>query len=596
MRSEAYWAKRMDDLNEAMLAKGEEYIRTQNEEYEKALAKIQKQTETWYARLAKNNNVSMAEARKLLKANELREFKWTVEEYIKAGRENAVDQRWMKELENASAKVHITRLEELQTHLRNEIEQLAAKRQKGTTATLGDIYKDSYYRSIYELQKGAGVGSSFAALDDRQIDKVLAKPWAPDGSNFSARIWADRTKLVAELQKILTQDLIRGEPSDRVISDFADRMGVHRRDAERLIRTESAYFSGQSRLDAYKELGVERYKFVATLDKRTSDQCRRMDGEVIPVSEAQAGVNYPPLHVYCRSTTIPYYEDAAPGERAARDGGGKTYMVPGNMTYAEWERKHAPRNASDAPDPETPKPVTPPQVRQAEPFSPAKTLDEAEEYAKRELGFEEVNYTGMHLDSANDINRAIGIALTEFPGLKGFTKKLSVSNTEEFVAQAGLYAVGNTVESRLEVSVYYYNPADIGDIIKASVDSQHWPPGSNPLSVIIHEFGHLAEYAHALQLLGVWPGTDMDADEIRIAFTRINRNVLSLEIVAEALQALGLPNTEEIIRQYLSGYATVMAAETLAEAVAEAVGTDNPRALAREILRILKRKFQEVRL
>lgn len=369
MKPEEYWGKRMEALNEAMLNRGEEYIRKQNEEYEKAMARIRKQTEAWYARLAKNNDISLAEARKLLDKNELREFHWTVEEYIQRGRENAVDQRWMKELENASAKVHITRLQELETHLRNEIEQLTAKRLKGTTDTLSSVYKDSYYRSVFELQKGAGVGASFAQLDDRQVEKVLAKPWAPDGSNFSARIWKDRDKLVNELQTILTQDLIRGEPAEKVIADFADRMNVSKHAAARLIRTEAAYFSGQSRLDAYREMGVERYKIVATLDKRTSDICRNMDGKVIPINEAKAGVNYPPLHVFCRSTTIPFYEDAEPGERAARDEEGKTYYVPGDMTYREWAEKYAPE-ATELPKPVEPKPVTTPEVKQVEPPKP----------------------------------------------------------------------------------------------------------------------------------------------------------------------------------------------------------------------------------
>lgn len=376
MKPEEYWARRMDSLNEAMLRKGEDYIRTQREEYERALAKIREKTERWYARLAKNNDISLAAARQLLDKNELKEFHWTVEEYIQRGRENAVDQRWMKELENASAKVHITRLRELEIHLQNEIEQLTAKRLRGTTDVLGGVYKDSYYRSIYELQKGTGVGSSFAMLDDRQIDKVLAKPWAPDGSNFSARIWKDRDKLVSELQTILTQDLIRGEPADKVITDFAERMGVSRHAAERLIRTEAAYFAGQSRLDAYREMGAEQYKFVATLDKRTSEICRDMDGRVFRLSEAKAGVNYPPLHVYCRSTTIPYFEDAEPGERAARDDEGKTYMVPGDMTYKEWREKYGaggepertPKPESKATEPT--KPVEPPKVRRIEPPKP----------------------------------------------------------------------------------------------------------------------------------------------------------------------------------------------------------------------------------
>lgn len=387
MRSEEYWAKRMETLNEAELKKGEDYIKTQNAEYDKAMARIKRETESWYARLAKNNGISMAEARKLLTANELKEFHWSVDDYIKAGRENAIDQRWMKELENASAKAHITRLEELQVKIRQEVELLAARRVKGTADVLGEVYKSGYYKGIYEVQRGTGEGIPFARLDGKQIDKVLSKPWTPDGRNFSARIWADKDKLLSELQTVLTQDLIRGENADKVISEFADRMGVSKSVAERLILTESAYFSGQSRLDGYKSQGIKNYKFVATLDSRTSDKCRHMDGEVIPVSEAKAGVNYPPLHAYCRSTTIPYFEDGAgdnedkePSERAARGKDGKTYSVPADMTYREWEAEHAPKDVDKPPKVSEPAPVTPPAV---------KTVPETPE-----PDFEEIDATG----------------------------------------------------------------------------------------------------------------------------------------------------------------------------------------------------------
>ncbi|GAC42287.1 minor capsid protein [Paenibacillus popilliae] len=367
MKPEEYWAKRMEDLNEAVLKKGEGYIKVQSTEYDKTLTRIKKETDAWYGRIAKNNNVGMAEARKLLSANELQEFKWSVEDYIKAGRENAIDQRWMKQLENASAKAHITRLEELQTKIQQEVELLTARRVKGTTDVLGDVYKSGYYKGIYEVQRGTGEGIPFARLDGKQLDKVLSKPWTPDGRNFSARIWQDRDKLLAELQTVLTQDLIRGENADKVIADFADRMGVSKRAAERLILTESAYFAGQSRLDGYKEQGIAHYKFVATLDKRTSAQCRDMDGERIPLSEAKPGVNYPPLHAYCRSTTIPVFDDGMKepsehGERAARGKNGKTYSVPGNMTYKDWADKHAPSAEGPPKITETP-PVTPPQVK-----------------------------------------------------------------------------------------------------------------------------------------------------------------------------------------------------------------------------------------
>ncbi|WP_025720222.1 minor capsid protein [Paenibacillus sp. 1-18] len=361
MRSEEYWSKRMDTLNEAQLGKGDAYVRKMEIEYAKANASIQKDIDVFYQRFAKNNEMGLAEARQVLKAGELKEFKWTVEDYIKAGRENAVDQRWMKELENASIRVRMTRLEALQMQMRQHVEVLTGKRQTGAKELMGDIYKDGYYHSVFELHKGTGLGATFSKLDKRQIEAVLSKPWAADGSNFSARIWKDRDKLVHELQTVLTQGMIRGDTPDKMINALSDRMGVSRSAAARIIQTESAYFAGQSRMDAYKELGVEQYKFTATLDKRTSSICRHMDGEVFALSEAEVGVTYPPLHAYCRSTTIPYYEDNVQ-ERIARDEDGKNQAVPGDITYEQWEKEYVKPNTpnepteSNVPDPEVEEP------------------------------------------------------------------------------------------------------------------------------------------------------------------------------------------------------------------------------------------------
>ncbi|KAE8560240.1 minor capsid protein [Paenibacillus polymyxa] len=361
MRSEEYWSGRMDALNEAQLGKGDAYVKKMELEYAKANAAIQKDIDAFHQRFAKNNEIGLAEARQVLKAGELKEFKWTVEDYIKAGRENAVDQRWMKELENASIRVRMTRLEALQMQMRQHVEVLTGKRQAGAKELMGDIYKDGYYHSVFELHKGTGLGATFSKLDKRQIEAVLSKPWAADGSNFSARIWKDRDKLVHELQTVLTQGMIRGDTPDKMINALSDRMGVSRSAAARIIQTESAYFAGQSRMDAYKELGVEQYKFTATLDKRTSNICRHMDGEVFAVSEAEVGVNYPPLHAYCRSTTIPHYEDNVQ-ERVARDEDGKNQAVPGDMTYSEWEKEYVKPSApnesteSNTPDPEVEEP------------------------------------------------------------------------------------------------------------------------------------------------------------------------------------------------------------------------------------------------
>ena len=106
-RSEDYWVKRFEQLEESTRRSASAYVRQLDAEYARAVADIKVDIEKWYGRIATNNGVSLSEARRLLSASELKEFKWSLADYIKYGEENAVSQRWVKQLENASAKVHI---------------------------------------------------------------------------------------------------------------------------------------------------------------------------------------------------------------------------------------------------------------------------------------------------------------------------------------------------------------------------------------------------------------------------------------------------------------------------------------------------------
>lgn len=61
---------------------------------------------------------------------------------------------------------------------------------------------------------------------------------------------------------------------------------------------------------SYEEADIEKYIFVAVLDKRITRICQEHDNQVYDRDKATPGVNYPPLHPWCRSTTVGYDEDA----------------------------------------------------------------------------------------------------------------------------------------------------------------------------------------------------------------------------------------------------------------------------------------------
>lgn len=339
MNNAEYWKLRFEQLEQAQNQKGVKAYADIERQYKEAQKQLEGQIARWYQRFATNNGISLAEARQYLKGTDLKEFKWDVQEYIKYGQDNALNSGWMKELENASAKYHISKLEALKVQTQHSLEVMYAKQFGTMHGALSDAFESGYYHTAYELQHGFNVGWDIAGLDQAQIEKVLAKPWAADGYNFSERIWGNKNKLISEVHNELSRNIMLGADPQKAIDSLAKKMNTSKNNAGRLVMTEEAYFSSAAQKDCFESLGVEQYEIVATLDSHTSDICRSLDGKHFPMKDYQPGVTAPPFHVYCRSTTVPYFDEQFDiGERAARDEEtGKTYYIPDDMNYQEWK-------------------------------------------------------------------------------------------------------------------------------------------------------------------------------------------------------------------------------------------------------------------
>ena len=335
----AYWQKRFKAIENQANLTGADSLSYITAQYQQAAKEIEAQISTWYVRFAKNNGISMHEAKQALAGSDLAEFKWTVQDYIKYGEENALNGLWMQQLENASAKWHVTKLEALQLQNQATIEALFGKQYQSLSGALGSIYQGSYYHSCYEVQKAFEMGWNVAALDDNKLSAILSTPWTKDGSTFSDRLWTNKQKLIQETQNTLTQGIMTGKAPDKMIKEIQAKMKTSRANAGRLVMTESAAMSAMGQKDAFGELGVEEFQIVETLDHITCDICAQMDGQHFPMSDYEIGVTVPPFHPWCRGCTCPYFNDefTADSERIARAADGTQYYVPGDTSYQEWK-------------------------------------------------------------------------------------------------------------------------------------------------------------------------------------------------------------------------------------------------------------------
>lgn len=570
MKNQEYWTLRGKQLEASLHRDAEKVVSDLESMYREAERQIEGDISRWYQRFATNNGiVNMAEARRLLNSNELKEFKWTLKEYREHAKAN-VDGYWNKELENASSRWHISRLEALKYQLQNTVEVLAGGQSDLMNSLLKDTYLNGYGQTAFTIQSGLGLGWDIAGLSDRTIQTLLNKPWSLDGKNFSERIWENKQALINELHKQLTQNMMRGGNLNDVISSIEMKFNTSRSNAARLVYTEHAYAVSVSSGESYKATGVKQVVFIATLDERTSDICQQMDGSIIDMKDYQPGITVPPLHPWCRSTTSPYYADMAGiGERLAKDAEGNIFTVPREMKYSEWKQTFMK-------DPKTGEAgskngLTPVVPGAHTNWADCKTVAEVEKWMKDNMSFMDgkVILSGCDLDSAKAIAEAYEEVFDKYPFLQG-----KINGVQTAKLGSNTYAQCYTrYGGGVEVNTTKFNDAvALAKSYASDLKSGYHPAETNWKAIVTHELGHsLDGYLSNLGLAGMknrWETKDVSA-----------------LLRPKVMRTCGLKVADAY--QEVSIYATKNNREWFAECFAEAMKSSSPRKVATEFMKEL---------
>lgn len=334
MTSKEYWKERALKREAAASRKGEELLDEVLRSYKKAHKDNLRAIAEFYARFAEKHDLSHDEAFKTLSRKEFREFKNSLEYYvdrIKRLPDGPEKKRLILELDALSTNSQISRIEALNRTIEANIAVFSAENTEKIRNGLRDVYAEGYYRTVFDFQKGIERIFPFAQLTHEAVKNAVGFPWS--GANFSKRWTENNRRFAYMLEQEITQGVINGKSIAAMSKSIADQTGKSYKMAERLIRTESNHALNDATLKGYMAAGVEYYEFVATLDFRTSDICGSLDGSVHKVSEAQVGTNYPPMHPYCRSTTVMH----DPDEWQDWDAIGE--KMPKRMAYPEWKEE-----------------------------------------------------------------------------------------------------------------------------------------------------------------------------------------------------------------------------------------------------------------
>ena len=319
-KNKEYWEKRQLAREELSFNKGTEAYK----EYVKILSESKKGIENKIAQLyAKYQQevtklgVDKIQANKLLRGTEYKEWRYNIGKYVeeieKLKKSNPVEFKKMSvELETLAYRSRISRLDSLKAGVDYELIQAGEKIKGKVTDTLADVYEDTYTSFVEDLNFKKGVISSST------IKMALEQEWS--GANYSSRIWSNIDNLAKAIKNEVIVGLNRGINYRTMSQNIAKKFDTSYKNAERLVRTETAHIQNQATLMGYKDSGVVKYEFLAVLDSRTSHTCASLNGEVFKTENAMEGENYPPMHPRCRSTTVPYeYSDVFSDEPEKED-------------------------------------------------------------------------------------------------------------------------------------------------------------------------------------------------------------------------------------------------------------------------------------
>lgn len=337
MTSKEYFEKRSMLLEDEIYSNSLKFSKDLKKLFKESEKIIKNKINEFYIQFAIDNKISYQESQQLLNNNQFLEWRMSVGEYIELAKETG-DDNLIKELDYLSKRSQINKLDSLLTQIKAEQDLLYSKQLNLFNEYITSTYTTSYYKTIYNTQNFSKLYYSFSILDTDTIKKILSYKNA--GTTLSQKIWGNhRKKLFSEVQYKIAQGLAAQKGNKEIAKEISERYDVAYSNANRLVRTESSFFLNQANLDGLKETFADEYIYVATLDKRTSTICRELDGKTFKISEATVGVNYPPMHPYCRSTTAIYIPDVTKYEQRVMRNIDEKSVVRENMTYSEWESK-----------------------------------------------------------------------------------------------------------------------------------------------------------------------------------------------------------------------------------------------------------------
>ena len=340
-RNNSYWEARTNAIMDKQQLNADITYRKLRKAYIKAIAEIEVDVRRIYNKLKKNGELNDKQVKEFLNTELSKLDRKEIKKLILNTKDDKLRKFLTAKLDAPAYAARIARKEVLKETLVDNLKQIMNEVAVNEMVLDKNLFiqnmNQSYYTHMWEVQRGMQIGFDVGALGKETIEAILKRPFA--GGYYSERIWGNTSKLTEQLYETVLSGLLNGKPLKKMINELTETMEVGESAARRLVRTEAAYYTNMAAVEGYKECGIEKYRYYAKLDLKVSNICRELDGKIFPISEAQTGVNLPPMHPWCRSSIGPVIDGGVAqriGVRTRDVVTGKSHVIKGDITYKEW--------------------------------------------------------------------------------------------------------------------------------------------------------------------------------------------------------------------------------------------------------------------
>lgn len=341
-----YWTRRQAQRMFEYMADAEAVADEIAKLYLKSSRYLSNELDKIFSRFRRKHHLSEAKARQLLNKMQDKASLDELKRVLSQEKDDAIKAELLAGLEAPAYQARLEAFQQKQNQIDMVMRDVYGQEKVRNTSFYVDLANESYYKSMFDIQQRAGYGFAFSVVTAEKIDRVINSRWS--GMNYSDRIWRNTAGLAQTLKEELLLSLITGRTDRETAEIIKNKFATGASNARRLVRTEASFLANEMEAESYQECGIEYYIYVATLDLRTCKKdCAPLDNKRFKVSLRKIGINYPPMHPWCRCITIAYIssEDLARMKRWARDPvTGKTMYVPADMTYEEWYKEYVEGN------------------------------------------------------------------------------------------------------------------------------------------------------------------------------------------------------------------------------------------------------------